>query len=170
MDILIKKFYSSTVLLVFIFILTGTKVQAGVLDIVFDKSSFYSALASGRIEEIDSVSRELKKVEMAEKPAYEGALLMRKAGLLRNSKEKLKLFKAGRAKLEAAISRSPENTEYHFLRLIIQENAPEIVNYKAERSTDAALVRSRYKTLPADVQRAVLDYSKKSAFLKATDF
>jgi hypothetical protein len=44
-------------------------------------------------------------------------MLMKKSGLLSKPKKKLKVFKAGREKLETAIRRDDSvNVEYHFLR------------------------------------------------------
>ena len=58
------------------------------------------------------------------------------------------------------------NTEFNFLRLIIQEHAPKAVDYRKNIDNDVALIRSGYKTLSPTVQQAINDYSKKSKVLK----
>jgi hypothetical protein len=142
-------------------IVKGNAQKAG-----FDKSAFYNALSSDDMETINSQLAAIKSSALTEKEAYEGTLLMKKAGLVAKAKEKLSLFKAGRIKLEAAIKKDKENAEFSFLRLIIQEHAPKIVNYNNNIQTDVAVIRSNFKTLPTVVQQAISDYSKKSKVLK----
>ena len=136
----------------------------------FDLSIFYKAIAGNDANELNAVLTDLKESSVAGKEAYEGALLMKKAGLLSKAKEKLKVFKQGREKLEAAIERYPNNYEYRFLRLIIQENVPKIVKYKSNIKDDSMLIRTSFKKLPPVVQQAVRDYSKKSKTLAPADF
>jgi hypothetical protein len=130
-----------------------------------DKSAFYEIMASGKIEDID---KELA-ILTDEQQAYAGALLIRKAGLPK-VKARLKLFKEGKAKLEAALANDPDNTEYHFLRLTIQEHSPKIVKYRADLQADKAFVIKHFDKLSLVVQRAVKDYSKDSKILKPEDF
>ncbi|MEO7766486.1 MAG: hypothetical protein ABIS01_03630, partial [Ferruginibacter sp.] len=104
-----------------------------------------------------------------EKRAYEGALMMKKAGLIAKPKDKLATFREGRSTLEAAIKNDEGNVEYRFLRLIIQENAPKIVKYRQNLKNDSELVISSFKKLPLAVQQAIRDYSKKSSLLKIGD-
>jgi hypothetical protein len=91
---------------------------------------------------------------------------MKKAGLVAKAGEKISLFKAGRVKLEAAIKKDKGNAEFSFLRLIIQEHAPKIVEYRDNIDTDVSTIRSNFKTLAPVVQRAINDYTKKSKVLK----
>lgn len=100
------------------------------------------------------------------KEAYEGALWMRKAGATSGALNKLKLFKKGKALLETAIDKDADNTEYRFLRLLIQENAPSIVNYSSDIDTDVELVRKGYKKLPPQTQAAIVTFARKSKALK----
>jgi hypothetical protein len=134
----------------------------------FDKSGFYNAMSSVKINEINAQLNIIKGLSMVEKEAYEGALLMKKAGLVSNAKEKLSLFKSGRSKLESAISKNLDNTEYRFLRVVIQEHAPKIVKYKNELEEDAKLIRNNFKSLTAFLQQVINDYSKKSTVLKTS--
>ncbi|MFM6925894.1 MAG: hypothetical protein ACKOU7_10375 [Ferruginibacter sp.] len=149
------------------FLFSVITVNANKLNTGFDRSAFYNAMASDNMEAINSQLAAIKASSVIEKDAYEGALLMKKAGLVARAKEKLGLFKAGRLKLEAAIKKDKENAEFSFLRLIIQEHAPKIVDYSNDIKTDIAAIRSGYKTLPQVVQQAISDYSKKSKFLKS---
>ncbi len=132
----------------------------------FDRTAFYNAMASEKVEEVNTQLNIVKTSSINEKDAFEGALLMRKAGLVAKAKDKLHLFKEGRKKLEASIKKDSDNTEYYFLRLIIQEHAPKAVDYKSNIDHDSKLIRTNYKTLLPAVQQAIADYSKKSNALK----
>jgi hypothetical protein len=153
-------------LITLFFLFSFIAVKGNIQSAGFDKSAFYSAMASDNMDAVNSQLAIIKVSSVNEKEAYEGALLMKKAGLVTKAKEKLSLFKAGRLKLEAAIKKDKENTEFSFLRLIIQEHAPKIVDYSNNIQTDIAAIRSNYKTLPQVVQQAISDYSKKSKVLK----
>lgn len=131
-----------------------------------DRVNFYNAMASEKIEEVNAQLILIKASSHSDKEAFEGALLMRKAGLVAKAKQKLSLFKEGRKKLEASIKKDSDNTEYCFLRLIIQEHAPKALEYRGNIDHDSKLIRSNYKNLPQPVQQAIADYSKKSKALK----
>jgi|SRR6185503_6527072 len=131
----------------------------------FDKAEFYDAMASGDLTAID---KELDVVKG--KDGYEGALLMRKAGLVKKPKDKLSFFKAGRIKLETALLADNENIEFHFLRLTIEEHAPKIVRYHKDIEKDKELVIKNFKNLSPAVQHAILDYCKNSKVLHKEEF
>ena len=148
-------FLSSTVMV------DGKNLQA------FDKAAFYTALSSESVEVINAQILLVKGSSIEEKSAYEGALLMKKAGVIKGTaKEKLNLFKAGHSKLESAIAKDNNNIEYRFLRLIIQEHAPKIVKYRSQIETDSQLVRTNFRNLPPFLQQVITDYSKSSKALK----
>lgn len=150
-----------------LFLFFGLFVHAGKTAMGFDKNDFYAALSSDNMNEINIQIAVVKAWDIAEKEAYEGALLMKKAGLIIGSaKEKLKLFKSGLSKLESSILKDNNNIEYRFLRLIIQEHAPKIVKYRNHLETDSQLIRTNFKSLPAFLQQVIIDYSKKSKALK----
>jgi len=135
----------------------------------FDKGEFYNVMSAGDVNAIDN---ELIMVQNApkNKEGYEGALLMRKAGLISGPRKKLDLFKAGRIEMETAIINEPDNVEYHFLRLAIEERAPKIVKYHNDILNDKAIVIHRFKELPPAAQHAILDYCKTSKVLHVEDF
>jgi hypothetical protein len=135
----------------------------------FDRQAFYAVMSTGRIADVNRELELLKTTEVKEKQAYEGALLMRKAGLMKIPAEKLHFFKLGYMKLEPAIAADKENVELHFLRLTIQEHAPHIVKYYHQIDEDKAAVIKGYKTLPSEVKDAVMEYSKTSKVLHPQD-
>jgi|TARA_R110000737_G_scaffold75080_1_gene104510 hypothetical protein len=132
----------------------------------FSKADFYSVMSGDNENSISNYISKLENAASNEQKAYKGALLMKKASFQKTPKEKLVLFKEGRLLLENEISKDSKNTEYRFLRLIIQENAPKILKYNTNISEDAALVKKYYPSLNGDVKKAVESYSKSSTNLK----
>lgn len=140
-----------------------TIAQAG-----FERTTFYTVIMSQNLKEIDTELGELEKSSGRE--AFKGALLMKKAGLMTENREKLVLFKKGHKDLELSIFKDSSNTEYRFLRLLIQENAPKFLSYNKEIKKDAALIRKQYKNLQPGLQKVILNYSKTSKELNPEDF
>lgn len=130
-----------------------------------NKSAFFNAMSSGNTQQIDVQLNALKSVSGTEREAFEGALLMRKAGTLTIPAKRLAMFKQGYKKLETAISKSPANVEYKFLRLMVQENAPRSLGYYKTINQDSKYVKDNFKTLPVATQTSVASYSKKSKAL-----
>jgi hypothetical protein len=127
-------------------------------------------MKSGDKTAIDNEMDLLANAPAKERTGYEGALLMKKADLMKHPKDKLKYFKEGRIKLETAIMNDNENIEFHFLRLAIEEHAPKIVKYKADIPKDKELVIKNFKSLHPAVQHAILDYCSNSKVLHKEDF
>jgi hypothetical protein len=130
-----------------------------------DKNSFFNAMASNNTNKIEAQLNELKKESGADKDAFEGAMLMRKAGTLTVPAKKLSTFKRGHKLLEAAIAKSPNNAEYRFLRLMVQENAPRSLGYYKSIDEDSKFIKDNFRTLSAATQNSVADYGKKSKAL-----
>ena len=136
----------------------------------FDKSAFYEVLKNGDVGEIDTQIALVEASPIKEKGAYDGVLLMKKAGLVKKPKDKLGFFKEGRIKFQTAFNAETANVEYHFLRLIIQEHAPKIVKYSGQIEEDGQYIKDHFKSLEPTLQKAVVDYSKNSKILHPTDF
>lgn len=138
---------------------------AGHLAFSQDRQSFFSAMSSGNVRQMDAQLNTLKSGSGPDKEAFEGAMLMRKSATLSVPAKKLAMFKQGHKKLEGAISKYPSNAEYRFLRLMVQENAPRSLGYYKSISTDSKYVKDYFKTLPAATQGGVTGYSAKSKAL-----
>ncbi len=150
--------------LLLIFCFGAVQVKAQQKDV--EKNAFYKVIESGNAADLEDRINSIKKSSMPEKEAYGGVLLMKKAGVTNKPKEKLNLFKAGRIKLEAAIAADKENTEYRFLRLILQEHAPKIVKYQNQIEEDSKMIRSNFKNLSPFLKDIIISYNKKSKVLK----
>lgn len=128
----------------------------------------YNALSSKKLVNIEQQIKSLSASDKTTDKAYTGTLLMTKAGIIKGAGKKLKTFKQGRELLESAITQDNDNGEYRFLRLMIQENAPDILGYNKEMDDDVAIVQKTYANLPKEVKAAIQDYSNQSKLLKAS--
>jgi hypothetical protein len=131
-----------------------------------NRTTFYKAMQSDSKTLVDAQISELNSAPSNLKNAFLGAVTMRRAGIGGNPVSKLKLFKKGHKLLEAAIKQDPNNAEFRFLRLMIQENAPGILGYKVDEEKDSEFIRKSYKSLPEDLQKTIADYNKTSRVLK----
>jgi hypothetical protein len=136
----------------------------------FEKAEFYEVMKSASLETVNNELEAIKDAPEKDREGYEGALLMKKAGLLKKPKDRLSFFKQGRIKLETAIAADNDNTEFHFLRLAIEERAPRIVKYHNDIQKDKAIVIKNYKNLSPAVRHAILDYCENSKVLHKEDF
>ncbi len=135
----------------------------------FERQAFYAAIADNNSARIEEQLALVRKNEFTGQQAFEGALLMRQAGTVSGASKKLKLFKEGKTLLEGVIARDRANAEYRFLRLLIQENAPNIVKYRNNLDEDKAIISQSYKKLPQATQSAIITYSKTSRILRPED-
>jgi hypothetical protein len=131
-----------------------------------NRPAFYKAMEENNKSLVNAQLTELESAPDGLRQAFTGAMLMKKASFGAPPAIKLRLFKQGRKMLEAAIRQEPENAEFRFLRLIVQEHAPGALGYKNDVQKDSEYIRKSYKSLPDEVQQAIADYSKKSKFLK----
>lgn len=152
-----------------VFLITAGFFQRSSAQQKFEKSVFYNVMATGDIAAVENELSILQDASTPNKEGYEGALLMKKAGLVKGAKTKLDLFKSGRIKLETAILADSTNTEFHFLRLAIEEHAPSIVRYRSDIKKDKEIVLKNYNNLSPTVQHAIMDYTKNSKVLHAED-
>ena len=135
----------------------------------FSKAVFYAVMKAGSLADVDNELALLNMAPAKERDGYTGALLMKKADLVKKPSERLKYFKEGRIKLETALLADIDNTEFHFLRLAIEEHAPKIVRYKADIAKDKDLVIKNFSSQSPAVQHAILDYCSNSKVLHRED-
>jgi hypothetical protein len=131
---------------------------------------FYKAFSFGNLNQIDSIIKVLDvDTTLKFHNAYKGAIMMKKSFLLKSPEAKLKSYKAGNKLLEKEIANSPKNTEYRFLRLVVQERAPEFLKYNKNITDDKAMVIKNFKELDSIVRDFILQYSKVSSVLKTNE-
>lgn len=136
----------------------------------FNRKAYYAAFAGNDINTIQKQLNILSQSSSNQKDAFEGALMMKKAGLLKGASHKLKEFKAGREKLENMIAKYTGSAEFRFLRLMIQEKAPKMLGYDQQLEEDHQYIIAHFQSVPGSVQEAILNYSKSSKILSPEDF
>lgn len=128
-----------------------------------NKTEFYKAFAGSDLAAINSYLAELNKEKASDLGnAYKGALLMKKAGIVKSPAEKLDLFKKGAKLLEAEITKSSSNAEFRLLRLVIQENSPSFLGYNKNMAEDKKSILTAYKKLDPIIQNQVRVFAKTS--------
>jgi len=135
----------------------------------FDFDAYYKAFSSEDTVLFNEQLSKLESIESKFKPAFAGALLMKKSKSMKTIREKLDMFKEGRDMLEKAIEDNPENVEYRFLRLATQENAPAFLNYNDNKRDDAEFIKFHFQELSESTQNFVMDYAQQSETLKPED-
>ncbi|MDH5365651.1 MAG: hypothetical protein OEW67_01590 [Cyclobacteriaceae bacterium] len=131
-------------------------------------SNFYKALSSKEISIIDKQIKELQNLETnSQIRAYQGAIIMKRSSFEEAVKDKIAMFRKGHTALEEEIVKFPDNIEYRFLRLAIQENAPSILGYNSNIKTDKLIIIEQYNNLPQTLKTHILNYSKDSKILSS---
>jgi len=152
----------------FAMLLLAVRLSAGaVSDAGFDILAFYRALSRQNLELVDGQLKKLATARLPQKEAYEGVALMTKSRLTPDKAQQVELFRNGRVKLENMISKDPDNPEYRFLRILIQENVPVNFPYRSNLQEDAHFVMDNFARLPREVKFVVRAYSKDSPTLKS---
>ena len=141
-------------------------VHVHLVQTALDRSAFYKAMEENNKALVNAELEELKTAPESLKPAFMGTMLMKRASFSGSPSSKLHYFKEGHILLEGAIKKNPDNVEYRFMRLMIQEHAPGVLGYKENIENDCEYIRKYYKSLPVEVQHAIGDYNKKSKVLK----
>ena len=116
---------------------------------------YYNVLENGTLLQVN------KQLGTTLSSAKKGAMLMKKADLLKKPGEKLKVFKEGNKFLEAAIKKSPKSIENRFLRLIIQENSPKFLKYNMNIAEDRKFVSKGYKNTSNPLKEIIQNYLEK---------
>lgn len=133
----------------------------------FSKAEFFKAMESGNQSEIVAMEKKISGSAVnGDQKAYYGAIMMKTSEYQKTPGEKLKKFKEGKILLENAIQSAPDNVEYRFLRLMIQENAPRILKYTSNIKEDVAFIKENLATVSKEVKAALTNYAGVSANLK----
>ncbi len=146
-------------------VMSGIRAQEVKSKELFSKPGFYAVVSSTNLDSVNTMIAMVKNSALTYKDGFEGVLLMKKAGLVGNRENKLNLFRSGHNKLENSIKKESKNAELRFLRLMIQEHAPRILNYNDDIAGDRDIIYASFKSMPSFVQKFIAEYSKKSKVL-----
>ncbi len=135
-----------------------------------NSSTFYKAFGSDSLTTIDQALQQLEQQKQSSTTyAYTGGLKMKKSGYLQGATKKINVFKEGRQLLEQSIVRYPNNVEFRFIRLTIQENAPKILKYNKDIVEDKKAIIEGYKKMDSKTRAYVMDYARGSTLLNASE-
>ena len=76
----------------------------------------------------------------------------KQSGKLRQS------LKEGKALIEGAIEKEPENIELRMVRLSVQEHLPKIVPYRSEIKEDRAFIQNHIAEQPQPLKKYIENY------------
>ena len=131
-----------------------------------EKSAFYKVLSSSNEETLVNYKKKLAvNLTTYDAKAYYASLVMKEAKFAYNPFTKLERFNKGKDMLESVISLNKNNTEYRFLRLMVQENAPSILGYDSNIKQDSQLIKTNFLLFSETIQTIILNYSKTSEAL-----
>jgi hypothetical protein len=77
--------------------------------------------------------------------AYKGASIVMVSKFEKKLSQKINGLKEGSKWIEKAINSDPKNIEIRLIRLSIQENLPNVVNYKKNKTEDKNFILNHYK-------------------------
>ncbi len=149
-------------------LLIGFILFNGLFSNPISRKEYYPVFKGNSVSQMELLVNQLEKKDSQK--AYLGALKMKLANLQKEPRTKLKTFKEGRELLEGEIKKQPNNMEWHFLRLIVQEHAPKIVKYNQNLLQDATFITSNFSSVPLDLQKVISDYASNSVHLNPFDF
>ena len=89
------------------------------------------------------------------KEAYKGASLMmysKQSGKLRT------MLKEGKALIEGAIGKEPQNIELRMIRLSVQEHLPKVVPYRANIEEDRKFIQDHLSQQPQPLKKYIENY------------
>ncbi len=131
-----------------------------------DFEKFYVIIQKNSKSELENGLKKISSIsDLDVKNAYKGALQTKLAQFGSNPIQKLQLFNGGVENLEKSIKKNPNNIEFRFIRLLIQENCPSFLMYKSNIENDAQFISKNYKKASNYFQDCVFEYSKKSKYL-----
>ena len=130
------------------------------------RAEYYPVFGSTSAEDMENMIEVLEKSN--KQNAYLGAMKMKLSGFKEGMNEKLQTFKEGRTLLEEEIALDKKNVEWRFLRLVIQENTPKILKYKANLQDDVDFIETNYNSVESSLKKVIQNYAEKSEILNST--
>jgi tyrosine-protein phosphatase YwqE len=94
--------------------------------------------------------------------AYKGASIVILSRYKKDISDKSKSFKEGAKLVEFAVSSEPNNIEIRLIRLSIQEKAPKILKYSANKMEDKDFLLRHYKEQSGNLKAYVMNFMMQS--------
>lgn len=126
--------------------------------------------AGNSIENAEAFYSQTLKLEDSDLTnAYIGAALITKAKFQKGIKHKKELIVKGADLLDGSVNKKPKDLEIRLIRLIIQENVPNIVRYKENIQEDKKVILANYNTQSADIKKWISGYANQSKAFTTED-
>lgn len=109
-------------------------------------------------KEFASKLSEISKEDNKTLFAYKGASITVLARFKKSISEKSKTFKEGANIVELALANEPNNIEIHLIRLSIQEKAPKILKYNADKKDDKTFLLEHYKNQSGNLKDFIKNF------------
>jgi len=94
--------------------------------------------------------------------AYKGASIIILSKYKKKISDKSKIFKEGANMVEFAITSEPNNIEIRLIRLSIQENAPKILKYNANKKEDRNFLLEHYEEVSGNLKVYIKNFIMQS--------
>jgi len=112
------------------------------------RAAYYSAAqkeisADAFAKKLEDVNEQSSAVMLA----YKSMALVLEARDAFNPYTKMSSFNKGKAMLENAVNKSPDNVEVRFLRFCVQSNAPFFLGYSGNIADDKAVILNKWSAL-----------------------
>jgi len=89
---------------------------------------------------------------------YNGASEVILSKYIDGSMEKLKYFRQGAKKIDKAVDQDKTNIEVRFVRLVIQMNTPEFLNYNENIDEDKEYLLNHYSNCSNSIKKMISEY------------
>lgn len=137
-----------------------------------DREQFYKVFESDSPENIKELLLHYQNIPVTESlnKVFKGALLIKKSAYLNTLSDRVEYFKLGRELIEEEIKKYPQEIEYRFIRLILQEQTPQVLRYKNEISEDKNIILESWNSIDNELKKRIIDYAAKSEVLDLNEF
>ncbi len=132
-----------------------------------DRDQFYTVFKSDSKDNISELIEHYENTDLSGSllNVYKGALLIKKSSYLNSVSERIEYFSHGKELIEKEIADFPENIEYRFIRLILQEQTPPILRYKSEIPEDKNTIMNSLNSIDEALKKRIINYSSNSNIL-----
>ena len=125
---------------------------------------YYRAAEQGQTRQF---LQTMERADVTKNPVllcYKGLACMMAAKEGINPYTKLREFNRGKAMIQEAVKRDPQNAEIRFLRYGAQTNAPSFLNYNKNIQEDEDFLFENLASVPdADLRKRIATYLKKAS-------
>jgi hypothetical protein len=101
--------------------------------------------------------------------AYKGSSIVIVSKFEKKLNKKINGLKEGSKWIEKAINSDPKNIEIRLIRLSIQENLPNVVNYKKNKTEDKNFILNHYKELSGSLLAYIKNFILQSKSFSAEE-